>query len=337
MKVLKIIGIVVLLVLLIVVVLALIAPKSYQVERSIVIDAPQNLVFRHMQLWSNFSTWSPWAEHDSTMTFTIEGVDGQEGAKYIWQGDPKKTGTGEMTNSGVKANEEMSFHLHFKTPWESHADGYMRVAEAGDSTKASWGFYGKYPIPWNIMLLFTPMDKMIGPDFERGLQLLKDKVEAKAAKMANLVIKKMSYRSTSFAGIRQEVKMSEMKPFFESSFAKISQAIAEKRAGMIGAPSAIFFSWDEEKGISDLAAGIPTRRAVIAGEVRMITVPASNALYIDFYGPYEETELAHYAMMDYIQKNRISIRDIVLEEYLTDPGAQPDPQKWLTRIVYLIN
>ncbi|MBN1478821.1 GyrI-like domain-containing protein [candidate division KSB1 bacterium] len=336
MKILKVIGVVVILVLLIVVVLALIAPKSYQVERNMVIHAPKHLVFRYMQLWSNFGSWSPWAERDSTMTFTVEGVDGQEGAKYIWEGDPKKTGTGEMTNTGVKANEEMTFHLFFKTPWKSHSDGYMRVADAGDSTKASWGFYGKYPIPWNIMLLFMPMDKMIGPDFERGLELLKDTVEAKAAKMANLKVKKMTYRSTSFAGIRKEVRMSEMKSFFESSFAKISQAMEAKGASMIGAPSAIFFSWEEEKGIADMAAGIPASRPVITDQVQMVTVPASNALSIDFYGPYEETELAHYAMMDYIQTNQISTRDIVLEEYLTDPASVPDPQKWHTRIVYLI-
>ena len=113
-----------------------------------------------MQLWRNWGAWSPWAEKDSTMKITVDGIDGQEGSKYVWNGDPKITGSGEITNTGVKPNEEMTYHLHFVTPIESESNGYVRVADADNGTRASWGFSGKYPIPMNIMLLFMPMDSI---------------------------------------------------------------------------------------------------------------------------------------------------------------------------------
>ena len=130
MKILKIIGIIILLLVILIVVLGLIAPKKYEVERSVLINAPKQIVFKHVVKFKNWNAWSPWAEKDSTMTIAVEGKDGEQGSVYTWIGDPKITGEGEITNTGVKENEEMTYHLHFIKPWESYSDGYTRVAEA---------------------------------------------------------------------------------------------------------------------------------------------------------------------------------------------------------------
>ena len=336
MKFLKILGIIVLALILIVVILALIAPKSYDVGRDIEINAEKELVFQQMQLWRNWGAWSPWAERDSTMKITIEGIDGQEGSKYVWKGDPKITGSGEITNTGVKPNEEMTYHLHFMIPWESESDGYVRVADADNGTRASWGFAGKYTIPMNILLLFMPMDKMMGPDFERGLALLKEVVESKASKMANLAVNETTYKSANYAAIRQQVKMSELESFYASSFEMINKAMESRGASMTGAPAGIFYSWEPEKGLSDMAAGIPVRRKVESDNVETINVPGGNALSIDFYGPYEEIELAHMVLMKYVQKNGLTLKWPMIEEYLTDPASVSDPNKWLTRVTYFV-
>ncbi len=336
MKALKIIGIIILAIVVIVLVLALVAPKKYEVSRSIVIHADSDLVFRQVQYWRNWGAWSPWGEKDSTMTITVTGIDGQPDSKYIWDGDPKKTGSGEMTNTGLIPGEEMTFHLHFKTPWESQSDGWVRVNGMDDGTEASWGFYGSEKIPLNILLLFMPMDKMIGPDFERGMQLLKEVVEAKAAKMAELKIQELTYRSTNIAAIRQQVEMGEMKSFFENSYAAISKAMMENGVEMTGAPLAVFYSWDEEIGIADVAAGIPVNKNVQTGDVQMMNVPAGKALAIDYYGPYDETELAHLALSHYMQEHEIMPGELVIEEYLTDPGSVSNPNEWLTRVAYFI-
>ena len=91
MKVLKIIGIVLVVLVAIVVILGLVAPKDYQVDRSLTIDAQKELVFRHVQYWRNWAGWSPWAERDSTLQVAVEGADGSEGAMYKWTGDKELT------------------------------------------------------------------------------------------------------------------------------------------------------------------------------------------------------------------------------------------------------
>jgi len=69
----------------------------------------------------------------------------------------------------------------------------------------------------------------------------------------------------------------------------------------------------------------------------MINVPKSKALAIDFYGPYDEIELAHFRLLDYMKKHEISPNGLFIEEYLTDPTSLGDPNKWLTRVIYLID
>jgi len=177
MKALKIIAFVVLVLFVAVAALGLLAPKQFAVERSIVIEAPREVVFEHVKYWRNWSAWSPWTERDSTMSVSVEGTDGEIGSKYVWSGDPKVTGQGEMTNTGVSENQMIDFHIQFIEPWPSHSDGSIRLAGTEQGTVVKWEFHGENPFPWNIIMLFMSMDKMVGPDYERGLSLLKAIVE----------------------------------------------------------------------------------------------------------------------------------------------------------------
>jgi len=38
----------------------------------------------------------------------------------------------------------------------------------------------------------------------------------------------------------------------------------------------------------------------------------------------------------YIKANNLEHHTNVVEEYITDPGMEPDSTKWLTRIIYFI-
>jgi effector-binding domain-containing protein len=40
-------------------------------------------------------------------------------------------------------------------------------------------------------------------------------------------------------------------------------------------------------------------------------------------------------MDDYLKANKLKAGAPVIEEYVTDPGTEPDESKWLTKIYYL--
>ena len=92
------------------------------------------------------------------MIITVEGIDGQPGSKYIWKGDSRKTGEGEMMNTGIKVNEEILYHLHFIAPWDSESDGWVRISDAASGVQAS-----------GTTMLGAPVGLFFSRDEEKGV------------------------------------------------------------------------------------------------------------------------------------------------------------------------
>lgn len=86
-----------------------------------------------------------------------------------------------------------------------------------------------------------------------------------------------------------------------------------------------------------MVAAIPVKTPAPIADTEIISLEAGQALLIDFYGPYEGLENAHAGMDEFIQTTGVKIKFPVIEEYITDPMSEPDPQKWLTKIYYLLD
>ncbi len=334
MKALKIIGVIVLVLLVLLIILGLVAPKKYLVERSVMVNAPPALVFKQVQYWKNWQAWSPWAAMDTAMQVTYTGTDGEVGSAYQWIGDPDKTGKGEISNTGLKPGEQIDYHLNFMEPWESESDGYLKVAAVGESTQVTWGMFGKTPFPWNIMNLFMSMDKMLGKDFEHGLQLLKAIGEKETALIQSYQVQTTVFPARTYAAIRQSVKMADMQKFYGDAYAKIMAEMQKAKVKMVGAPVGLYYSWDEKTQTSDMAAAIPIAAGKSLGSLELIQLPAGNAYVIDYYGAYDKLEYAHYAFDSYFKQNKLTQKSPVIEEYITDPAQEPDHSKWVTKIYY---
>ena len=163
-------------ILFIVIVIALIAPKSYDVSRNIIVNKPLPEVFLYLKSLKNQGNWSPWAEKDPNMNKTFKGTDGEVGFVSAWIGN-KEVGEGEQEITGVVENEVVYSQLRFLKPFKSTSDAYLKVEKEGEGTKVTWGFSGNNKFPMSIMMLFMNMDKAIGKDFEYGLNKLKGILE----------------------------------------------------------------------------------------------------------------------------------------------------------------
>ena len=334
MKILKIIGIIIGVLVVIILVLGLIAPKSYEVERTIVINAPKALVFDYCKYWEKWEKWSPWSDMDPAMEYTLEGKDGEVGAVYRWTGDPKLSGSGTMTMTSIDELKEVVYHLYFLEPWEDQSDGYTRVSDVKDGVQVAWGCYGKTPFPWNIMMLFRSMDAMMGKDFEKGLAMLKEITEADAAKMAEYNIREWEFPGMNYACIRTNISFFEMQDFFAESYAKLGQTIGKKRVKMMGAPVGLYFTWDMQNMTTDVAAAFPVNKDIEAEGIEMFPIPKQTTYMIEYIGPYSASEYAHYALDYYIRDKGLKPGAPVIEEYITDPMTEPDSTKWQTNIYY---
>ncbi len=157
--------------------LAVIAPKNYDVSRSIEINRPKSVVFDYLKSLKRQDEWSPWGKRDPNMVRDFKGTDGEVGAISRWKGN-KEVGEGEQEITNIVEGERIESELRFLKPFKSTSEAYIATKEVEkEMTKVVWGFSGKNQFPMSIMMLFMNMDKAIGKDFEEGLASLKEILE----------------------------------------------------------------------------------------------------------------------------------------------------------------
>ncbi|MBS9463858.1 SRPBCC family protein [Flagellimonas sp. 389] len=162
---------------LLILILAAIAPKSYNVSRSIEIKKSKAVVFENLKYLKNQDAWSPWNKKDPNMNKKFTGTDGEVGAISYWNGN-KDVGEGEQEITKIVEGERVESQLRFLKPWKSTSNAYLTAEAVGDeTTKVTWGFSGKNKFPFSIFMLFMNMDKAVGGDFEEGLASLKATLE----------------------------------------------------------------------------------------------------------------------------------------------------------------
>jgi hypothetical protein len=170
-------------------------PNEYRVERTKAIDAPAEVVFAQIDDFRRWEKWSPWEHLDPNMKKTYSGPEHQVGASYAWQGN-QDVGSGSMTVVEREAPTQLVVRLEFIEPFASLARNGFSLFGANDSTQVTWWMEGDNDFMGKAFGLFMNMDKMIGADFERGLDALKSVAEAEAAEQ-----RKMKAAATAVAPV----------------------------------------------------------------------------------------------------------------------------------------
>lgn len=154
---------------------AYLMPKTYNVEKSIVIHKAPAEVKSYVADLTHYSKWNPWQQSDPTATNNITGNAGSPGHKYSWQG--KKVGVGSLTLISSD-DKHIHFDLEFLKPWKSKAKDNWLFEPWGDGneTKVTWQNSGV--LPWPMARLMGPMiNKNLNHQFGVGLENLKKMVE----------------------------------------------------------------------------------------------------------------------------------------------------------------
>jgi len=170
--------IVLLIVLAIVILLGIAAtkPNSFRVERSVRIKAPTTTVFPYLNDFREWNNWSPWAKKDPAMQHSQSGSETGVGSIYEWSGN-KEVGQGRMEITGATPASHIRIKLDFLKPFEAHNTAEFELRDVLDESEVTWILTGPNPFMAKIMSVFVSMDKMVGKDFEQGLNNLKALVE----------------------------------------------------------------------------------------------------------------------------------------------------------------
>ena len=150
---------------------------TFEVSRTTTINAPADEVFKRVSNLQEWDNWSPWAAMDPDMAKTYGGEQGTVGSTYHWKGN-RKVGEGKMTMTEITAPSTVKIDLNFIKPFTANNVTELTVDDNGGSSNVTWKMTGPMNLMTKIMGIFKSMDKMVGPDFEKGLASLKQQCEA---------------------------------------------------------------------------------------------------------------------------------------------------------------
>ncbi len=314
-------------------ILCVVGPKESGIERTVVVNQKPEVVKAQLVDFKFMNEkWSPWSEKDPNMKITYTGEVGKPGYKYDWDGNPDSVGSGTMEFAGI-SGDSIKQKLIFKGWGASNV--YLIATPEGEGTKVTWKMVMPMGFIWRGMGMFMDSEKMMGRDFNNGIAKMKTALESLAPATANYEVKELKWDAKTYYGIKTNTTFDKLAAFFGESYGKIGAAIGKAKAQPIGAPKAIYWSFNEKTMVTDVAAVMEFANGTKIADLEKWEVPASKVLLIEYYGAYDKSAAAHYAMDAYMKEKGLT-QNIVLEEYVTDPMNEKDTAKWLTNIIYVL-
>lgn len=157
------------------------ANDTYEVERSVTIEAPPARIYEQIANFHNWTSWSPWEDRDPELRRTYSGPESGTGAVYVWSGN-RKAGQGRMEITAATEPQSVQIALVFEKPWKARNGTVFTIAPQGSGSRVIWSMTGANTLMTKVMGIFKTMDKFLGPDFEKGLARLKATTEKPAGR-----------------------------------------------------------------------------------------------------------------------------------------------------------
>lgn len=313
---------------------------SYDIQDSMIIQAPPQVVFNKVNDYKSWEKWGPWKKEDSTMVFTYAEKTSGEGASYSWDGEM----SGSMTTTKVIPNKEIEQDLTLNTPaGERNPKVYWTFEEVDGGTKVTWGMKGEHTLIDKAYYSWSDFD------FDASMhQMNKTGLEGIATEVAE----DMKQYSINVDGVTQYgggyymytttvAKQDEIEGRLDAMLEQVMGFIKQNNLNMAGAPFTIYNEFDNTTGTVIFSTCIPVKEQVITPEDSPVVcgfMEPVSAVKTTLKGDYKNISEAYTKTRQYIEKNSLQIDPMgkMFEVYITNPEETPNPADWLTEIYFPI-
>ncbi len=141
---------------------------SFEVKRSLEIDATPESVFAAIVDLRSWPRWSPWLLHEADAHITYSKDYQSGGGCYSWDG--KVLGNGKLTHLEIRPGSSIRQQIEFLRPFKALNQVRWGFENRGDTTLLSWQMSGR--MPFLLRFMNKRMEPGMGRDFELGLAML---------------------------------------------------------------------------------------------------------------------------------------------------------------------
>ena len=307
-------------------VVGMLLPRSVRVERSVVIERPASLVFATVNSFQRFGEWSPWAEYDPALKQVVEGPREGVGAKLSWSGN-ERVGRGTQVISAAVQDRSVTTDLDFGDMGPAQARFDLEPLAHG--TRVTWTLdadMGAGPVGRWFGLA---MDRMVGPDFARGLERLKAVVEklpdtdiaGLEAGIVDVAAAPIVYVTRSSGSDTASITRA-----YGEAYAELGRFVARNRLQVRGAPLGV--DREMKPGQYTFDAALPVDRVDVAaaGDVHLGHSYGGRAVRVVHTGPYDGLELTYARLAAWVQAHHFEGNGPSFGIYVDDPAKTPAGQ-----------
>jgi hypothetical protein len=156
--------------------IAAVLPRTFVLEKEVVIARPKNEVFDFVRHMENQKQYMVWARIDPATKISVQGNDGTVGAVYTWESIDQNVGRGEQEIIAIQDGERIDFQIRMLAPFQSTDPVSTFVQSVGDNeTKVRSIYRGTMGYPLN--LLCSVVCTKVGDDMQKSLVTLKEVLE----------------------------------------------------------------------------------------------------------------------------------------------------------------
>jgi hypothetical protein len=289
---------------------------AIHVERSVRIAAPVSRVRPAVEDFHQWPRWSPWLCMEPNAKVSVYGAPGSADHGFAWDGELVGTGSIKMVSI---ADGRQTMELSFRRPFRSTATSRFELKPVGQETDVVWHMDSK--LPFFLFFMVDMMKTMIGMDYERGLTMLKEFVEAGEVKARTDVVGLVEVPPWHYVGVEASCSLDDMGPSMEQSLPAAHAIVTDHKIEMSGPPGALYHAFDMKRRQCRYTAFMPTvSRPSIAG-VPSGSPAACRAIKVVHTGSYRHLANGWSAAMAYqrAKKFRPLKSHAPFEVYISDP------------------
>jgi effector-binding domain-containing protein len=209
-------------------------------------------------------------------------------------------------------------------------------------TQVTWKISGE-KIPFMLKFysaISGGFDKMMGPDFERGLEKL-DSIVVSSMKIYAIKINGVTeYGGGFYLYKTTNASNSNISAIMGQQFGSISAFMSQNNIPFNGMPFTIYNEMNFENNTVIMSNAIPVKeKIIITGDSNVLCgyMPKVTVLKATLKGNYTHLGEAWRTALKYITDNNLERSDQhPFEIYTTDPGDFPNPADWITEIYIAI-
>ena len=307
-------------------------PNVALIEQTLEIRATSDKVFEVINRPKNWTEWFTPVKDTLNVKVSFIGTSEGKGAGMKWTDNSSEASEGIMTIRRSKNNRNVSAVVTINDTRSAVMNFKIRPVgiDASMLTITSHLKFSQDNILHFLRLMFDRSDELAIIDYLENID------DVAIENTEGIYVNLQRIEQFPYIGIVDSCAANSISQRMKDLYVELLIFGARSGIDMTARPIVVYRHIDENKAVIEV--GVPVNvQPQVSGRIYYKTMPEGEHVVADYLGDYDTLLDGHNAVQQWLMRYRRKQTGYAWEMYVTDPAAEPDTNKWLTKIYYPVN